>query len=95
MINQIRVFGIAALTSLLAACGDNAKLPEQASEGANPPLPPPQHSMIPVGVIIDSKGTCWLQTMLDTQSGACMLQRRQLPGNNNHGATEYGATETV
>ncbi len=56
MINQIRVFGIAALTLLLAACGDNAKLTEQASEGANPPLPPPQHSMIPAGEIIDSKG---------------------------------------
>jgi glucose/arabinose dehydrogenase len=56
MINQMRVFGITALSVLLAACGDNAKLPEQASQGANPPLPPPQHSTIPTVHIAPALG---------------------------------------
>src|SRR3954447_10572178 len=30
-----------------------------------------------------ARETYWLQMMLETQSGACMPQRRQLPGDNN------------
>jgi glucose/arabinose dehydrogenase len=40
-------FSIAMLAVLLSGCGDAAKLPEQASTGPNPTLPPPDHSLIP------------------------------------------------
>ena len=33
------ILSVACLSLLLAACGDTAKLPEQASTGANPPIP--------------------------------------------------------
>jgi glucose/arabinose dehydrogenase len=45
-----------ALGLLLASCGDSAKLPEQLSEGPNPPLPPPQHSLIPTVKIAPAAG---------------------------------------
>jgi hypothetical protein len=32
---------------MLAACGNNASLPREVSYGPNPPLPPPQHALIP------------------------------------------------
>lgn len=32
---------------VLVACGNNASLPREASYGPNPPLPPPQHALIP------------------------------------------------
>ncbi|MGC1974023.1 MAG: sorbosone dehydrogenase family protein [Pseudolabrys sp.] len=45
-----------AATSLLAGCGDNAKLPEQASVGANPTIPQPTKSYIPTVKIAPAKG---------------------------------------
>ncbi len=56
MDNQIRALGVVALALWLAACGDTAKLPEQASEGPNPPLPPPEHSIIPTVHIAPAAG---------------------------------------
>jgi glucose/arabinose dehydrogenase len=41
---------------LLAGCGDNAKLPEQASVGANPTIPQPTKSYIPTVKIAPAKG---------------------------------------
>jgi glucose/arabinose dehydrogenase len=38
---------VGLLTSLLAACGDSAKLPEQAAFGPNPTLPEPNKTLIP------------------------------------------------
>jgi glucose/arabinose dehydrogenase len=49
--------GSAAL--LLAACGDSAKLPEQASTGPNPTLPQPQKTFIPTVNIAPAQG--WAQ----------------------------------
>jgi glucose/arabinose dehydrogenase len=42
----ITALSVASL-ALLAACRDAAKLPEQASTGANPPIPEPNTSLIP------------------------------------------------
>jgi len=38
---------VLSLTLLLAACGDNAQLPEQVSTGPNPQIPSPTTSLIP------------------------------------------------
>jgi glucose/arabinose dehydrogenase len=46
--------GSAAL--LLGACGDNAKLPEQASTGLNPTIPAPTKTFIPTVNIATAKG---------------------------------------
>jgi glucose/arabinose dehydrogenase len=48
------VLGLAAL--LLAACGDSAKLPEQATVGANPTLPEPNETLIPTIKVAKGKG---------------------------------------
>jgi len=45
-----------SLTLALAACGDAAKLPEQASVGAKPELPAPNHTLIPTVDIPAAKG---------------------------------------
>ena len=37
----VTALSVASLPSCLAGCGDSAKLPEQASTGANPPIPEP------------------------------------------------------
>jgi glucose/arabinose dehydrogenase len=50
------VLSIACLSLLLAGCGDSAKLPEQASTGANPPIPEPNKSLIPTVHIAVAKG---------------------------------------
>jgi len=44
-----KAFAIAAtsLALMLAACGDNAQVSEQASTGPNPQIPPPKTSLIP------------------------------------------------
>ena len=49
-------FITAPLTLLLAACGDTAKLPEQAGFGTNPTLPPPNSTLIPTVKIAPAKG---------------------------------------
>jgi glucose/arabinose dehydrogenase len=41
---------------LLAGCGDSAKLPEQASTGANPPIPEPTTSLLPTVNIAVARG---------------------------------------
>ena len=41
---------------MLAACGDSAKLPEQASIGEKPPIPEPNKSFIPTVNIATAKG---------------------------------------
>jgi glucose/arabinose dehydrogenase len=45
-----------ATTILLAGCDDNARLPEQASVGANPTIPPPTKSYIPTVKIAPAQG---------------------------------------
>lgn len=45
---------IAAAGLSLAACGDRAELPEQASQGSNPEIPPPRESWIPTVNIADA-----------------------------------------
>jgi glucose/arabinose dehydrogenase len=40
----------------LAACGDTARLPESASVGAQPQLPPPAHALIPTVHIAPAQG---------------------------------------
>jgi glucose/arabinose dehydrogenase len=47
---------IASLSVMLSGCGDSAKLPEQASTGANPPIPAPDKSLIPTVNIATAKG---------------------------------------
>ena len=45
---------IAALT--LSGCGDSSKLPENATTGPDPKLPPPQHALLPTVKIAPAKG---------------------------------------
>src|SRR5688500_16003355 len=40
----------------LTACGDMARLPSEAGEGANPTLPPPVRSLIPTVNIAPAQG---------------------------------------
>jgi glucose/arabinose dehydrogenase len=47
---------VLSLALLVAACGDAAKLPVQASTGPQPPLPPPRTSLIPTIDIATAKG---------------------------------------
>jgi glucose/arabinose dehydrogenase len=47
---------IGTLASLLAACGDTAKLPEAAGIGPNPTLPEPTTTLIPTVNIAPAKG---------------------------------------
>ena len=47
---------VGSLTLLLSACGDTAQLPEDASIGPNPPLPPPAKELIPTVNIAPAKG---------------------------------------
>ena len=47
---------VASLSVMLSGCGDSAKLPEQASTGANPPIPAPDKSLIPTVNIATAKG---------------------------------------
>ena len=46
----------AALLLLLAGCGDTSKLPEDATVGTNPTLPPPVETLIPTVKIAPAKG---------------------------------------
>jgi glucose/arabinose dehydrogenase len=56
MRTAVTVLSIACLSVLLAACGDTAKLPEQASTGPNPPIPEPNISLIPTVNIATATG---------------------------------------
>lgn len=47
---------LAGAVLLLAACGDTARLPESASQGANPQLPPPANSLLPTVHIAEAQG---------------------------------------
>ncbi|MES2937000.1 MAG: sorbosone dehydrogenase family protein [Pseudomonadota bacterium] len=49
-------FLVAGAVLLLAACGDTARLPESASQGANPQLPPPAKSLLPTVHIAPAQG---------------------------------------
>jgi glucose/arabinose dehydrogenase len=62
MKTTIIVLGLAAL--LLTACGDSAKLPEQATVGPNPTLPEPNKTLIPT--INIAKATGWPQGTMPT-----------------------------
>lgn len=44
------------LAATLAACGDTARLPEAASQGPEPQLPPPAKSLIPTVAIAEAVG---------------------------------------
>jgi glucose/arabinose dehydrogenase len=44
------------LAALLAACGDSAELPEQATQGPDPTLPPPKELLIPTLKIARATG---------------------------------------
>ena len=50
------VFILCASALLLSACGDSAKLPEEATVGPNPTLPEPVTSLIPTVDIAPAKG---------------------------------------
>lgn len=51
-----RLLTLAALAGLLAACGDTAKLPEQASIGGQPQLPLPRRTLLPTVHIAPAEG---------------------------------------
>ena len=52
----VTALSIASLALFLAGCGDSAKLPEQASTGANPADPEPNKTLIPTVNIAAAKG---------------------------------------
>ena len=52
----VKALIVGSLTFWLAACGDTAKLPEDASIGPNPPLPEPTKTLIPTVNIASAKG---------------------------------------
>ena len=56
MLKFLSLLFAGATTILLAGCGDNARLPEQASVGANPTIPPPAKSYIPTIKIAPAQG---------------------------------------
>jgi glucose/arabinose dehydrogenase len=47
MVRTTRLIVAVAAALVLASCGDSATLPEEASEGSDPPLPEPVHSLFP------------------------------------------------
>src|SRR4249920_3540964 len=47
---------IGSISVLLSACGDAAKLPDQAGIGPNPTIPPPNSTLIPTVNIAAAKG---------------------------------------
>jgi glucose/arabinose dehydrogenase len=47
---------IGSISVLLSACGDAAKLPDQAGIGPNPTIPPPNTTLIPTVNIAAAKG---------------------------------------
>jgi glucose/arabinose dehydrogenase len=53
---SLTFFAVVSVALLLAGCGDSSKLPEQATIGPNPTIPPPQKSYIPTVNIAAAKG---------------------------------------
>ena len=53
---KICMAAVLAMTLGVAACGDEATLPEQAGTGPNPKLPEPKHSWFPTVNIATAKG---------------------------------------
>src|SRR4051794_11273330 len=47
---------VGSISLLLSACGDAAKLPDQAGVGPNPTIPPPNPTLIPTVNIAAAKG---------------------------------------
>jgi glucose/arabinose dehydrogenase len=56
-----------ALALALAACGDSAKLPEQATVGPNPAIPPPNKTWIPTVSVAGAVG--WPEGATPTAAG--------------------------
>jgi glucose/arabinose dehydrogenase len=54
--SQIRVLVMVLLSLMLAACGDSARLPEDAAVGPEPTLPSPNPTLIPTVKIAPAKG---------------------------------------
>lgn len=54
-ISQTLIF-VGSLALMLAGCGDNAKLPEQAATGSSPQIPQPNKSLIPTVNIAPAEG---------------------------------------
>ena len=55
MKNAFAPLAVISLTLMLAACGENAQLPEQASTGPNPQIPAPTRSLIPTVNIAEAE----------------------------------------
>lgn len=55
MRRQLSLIVVTSLALSLAACGDSAKLPEQATTGGNPTIPTPATSIIPTVNVANSK----------------------------------------
>lgn len=56
MRKPLNVFLVILTALVLSSCGDSAKLPEEASTGANPTIPAPRKSYIPTVSIAPAKG---------------------------------------
>jgi glucose/arabinose dehydrogenase len=52
----VRALAIVSLSVFVAACGDSARLPEEAAVGPAPTLPPPNPTLIPTVKIAPAKG---------------------------------------
>jgi glucose/arabinose dehydrogenase len=59
-----RIPAVVSLALCLAACGDNAQLPEGAAEGPNPRLPEPNRTLIPTVNVAPAKG--WAEGLKPT-----------------------------
>jgi glucose/arabinose dehydrogenase len=63
---------VGSMALFLAACGDSAKLPEEAAFGPNPKLPEPTETIIPTINIARAKG--WPQGASPTPSAGLSVQ---------------------
>jgi glucose/arabinose dehydrogenase len=66
-VNARTILLVAGLSLALAACGDSAKLPEEAAMGPRPILPPPNPTLIPTVHIAEAKGWPEGATPIPTQ----------------------------
>ena len=67
-----RSFIAGSMALFLAACGDSAKLPEEAAFGPNPTLPEPTETIIPTFNIAPAKG--WPQGASPKPSAGLSVQ---------------------
>jgi len=67
-----KAFIAGSMALLLAACGDSAKLPEEAAFGPNPTLPEPTETIIPTINIAPAKG--WPQGASPAPSAGLSVQ---------------------